>query len=192
MLHLWYLVACWGASQWLGNVAMTRWLCSTSFRLWSFSSSFSAHTTLRFKECTDWHGKLLQGQTMWNNVNLRQATLLPLSKFFEATWNLDSFSTSGWKFQQYITCLQNQAKLPCGWDNSLMPLLSHWHTFLKHVLLLWCRMISKPHGLCWIGWMSQLVWLRDGGRKVKSEQWWKVSLSQRVSLMFDCLPISQD
>lgn len=179
---------------------MTRWLCSTSFRLWSFSSSFSAHTTLRFEECTDWHGvscfKVKRCETTWiyviSSYQLCQATLLPLSKFFEATWNLESFPTSGWKFQQHITCLQNQAKLPCGWDNSLMPLLSHWHTFLKHVLFLWCRMISKPHGLCWIGWMSQLVWLRDDGRKVKSEQWWKVSLSQRVSSIFDCLPIPQD
>lgn len=140
--------------------------------------------------------KVKRCETTWiyatSSYQLCQATLLPLSKFFEATWNLDSFPTSGWKFQQHITCLQNQAKLPCGWDNSLMPLLSHWHTFLKHVLFLWCRMISKPHGLCWIGWMSQLVWLRDDERKVKSEQWWKVSLSQRVSLMFDCLPISQD
>ena len=62
--------------------------------------------------------KVKRCETTWiyviSSYQLCQATLLPLSKFFEATWNLESFSTSGWKFQQYITCLQNQAKLPCG------------------------------------------------------------------------------
>ena len=91
-----------GGKPWLCSVAMTRWLYSTSFRPWSFSSSFSAHTTLRFKDCTDWHGvRRLQGQTMWNNVNLTSFLHIDLARPPYCLWANSSRPLGIWSHFQH-------------------------------------------------------------------------------------------
>ena len=97
MLH-WYLVACWGQAMTLqcchDQVAVFYFIPAVVFLIFLFSSYDTEVQRLHglaWCETASRSNDVKQREfNVISSYRLGQATLLPLSKFFEATWNLEN------------------------------------------------------------------------------------------------------